>query len=74
MAAVISNPNKSIEICYQKRKLSIVMLILFVAILGVFGTLAITQWVKDAEEGKVSLKTLVLFSFILLFHYCLWDF
>lgn len=34
------------------------MLILFVAILGVFGTLAITQWVKDAEEGKVSPKNI----------------
>ena len=40
------------------------MLILFVSILGVFGTLAITQWVKDAEEGKVSPKNIgsVFFS------------
>ena len=34
------------------------MLTLFVSIWGVFGTLAITQWVKDAEEGKVSPKNI----------------
>ena len=34
------------------------MLILFVSILGVFGIVATTQWVKDAEEGKVSPKNI----------------
>ena len=45
------------------------MLLLFVAILGVFGSVAIAQWVKDAEEGKVSLKNIstIFFQFAFLF-------
>ena len=58
ITAIISNPNKSIESCYQKRKSSIVMLTLFVSIWGVFFTLAAAKWVKDAEEGKVSPKNI----------------
>lgn len=45
------------------------MLTLFVSIWGVFSTLAITQWVKDAEEGKVSPKNIgsvFFFSALLL--------
>ena len=39
------------------------MLIVFVSILGVFGNVAITQWVKDVEEGKVSPKNISIIFF-----------